>query len=91
MQMDTQTAGRLLYLLPSWKPSDHISTSQICCCQTDFSFCNTVPLIPCHFEEDGEGSLPLAGHRLRQWVHLLPRIRQLRVGALPSRLPEFRP
>lgn len=64
MQMDTRTAGRLLYLLPSRRP-DHISTLQICSCQTDFSFGNTVPLIPCHFEEDGEGRLALAGHHLR--------------------------
>lgn len=55
------TARRLLYLLPSQKPFNHITMLQICSCQADLSFCNAVSLISCYFEEDGGESLVIGG------------------------------
>lgn len=72
LKMDTPTEGRLPYLLPSWKPSDHISKLQICTCQTDCSFCKAGPLTAGPFEEDGRGSpQALGGHRLGSGALLL--------------------
>lgn len=73
LNMDTRTAGRRLYLIPSWKPSDPISKLQIGSCRTDFSSRKAVPLTTWHFKAErracgfGWSTSPVAGSTF-SWV-----------------------